>query len=413
MPTEVRRLTDEEIELFAPIARAAYPGFVVANADLVERLRRTSGGEDPTLSLWGAFRDGALLGGMRYFDFRMSYHGVMLPVGGVGLVAVDLMHKKEHVARDMISAFLQHYRDSGALFASLYAFRPDFYRKMGFGYGSRLNAYNLLTSSFPAGTKTHLRHLTRADQASILACHNRYVECTHGLFARGEALMGRILDSTERRVVGYIHGDEVQGYLIYQFKRGGRSFIDNSLEIVELVAEHPAALRELLAFVNSQADQVQRVLWNTHDDQVHHLVFDPRNGTDNLLEPTTHETNAQGVGVFYRLLDTAGFFRAVVHHSFGGEDLTLAIDVRDSFLPANAGTVVVRFAEGRPVVDADAQPDVRIAMSVEHLSPLVMGSADFRSLLAYGLAEIDDPDYSGRVHRLFLSDLRPMCLTAF
>jgi predicted acetyltransferase len=284
---------------------------------------------------------------------------------------------------------------------------------MGFGYGTRLNAYNLRTDAFPRGEKGRLRHLTRDDAAAILACHNRYVAHTHGLFLRGEALMQRILESAERRVVGYMAGEIVQGYLIYQFQRGSRSFIDNSLEVVELAAEHPAALRELLAFIRSQADQVQRVRWNTHDDQLHHLVSDPRNGSENLLVPVSHETNAQALGIMYRLLDTAGFFRALSGHSFGGQSLTLGLDVHDSFLPENDGQLVVHFAGGRPKLDHDAPPEAWVSLSVEDLSSLVMGAADFRALMAYGLAEIDNPSYSGRVHRLFQSEARPMCLTAF
>jgi predicted acetyltransferase len=413
MSTEIRRLNADELEQFVPIARAAYPGVVMSPEDLAERLRRSEGGQDPAISSWGAFRDGELVGVMRYFDFTMSCHGELLPVGGVGFVAVDLLHKKEHVARDMIAAYLRHYREAGAPLAALYPFRPDFYRQMGFGYGARLNAYNLRTDAFPQGEKSRLRHLTRDDGAAILACHNRYVARTHGLFLRGEALMDRMLESAERRVVGYMAGETVQGYLIYQFQRGARSFIDNSLEVVELAAEHPAALRELLAFIRSQADQVQRVRWNTHDDQLHHLVSDPRNGSENLLAPVSHETNAQALGIMYRLLDTAGFFRALGGHSFGGQSLTLGIDVHDSFLPENDGQLVVHFAGGRPKLDHEAPPEAWISLSVEELSSLVMGAADFRSLLAYGLAEIDNPSYSGRVHRLFQSEARPMCLTAF
>ncbi len=42
-----------------------------------------------------------------------------------------------------------------------------------------------------------------------------------------------------------------------------------------------------------------------------------------------------------------------------------------------------------------------------------MGAAGLRTLLGYGLAEIDNPEYSARVHRLFLSEVRPVCLTPF
>lgn len=412
MATEIRELRDDELDAFVRIGKGAYPGVTMGAEELRERVRRSAGERDPAIAQVGAFRAGELVGVMRYYDFTMSFHGTMLPVGGVGFVAVDLLHKKEHVAKEMIAAYLRHYRDRGAPLAALYPFRPDFYRNMGFGYGSRLSAYRFPTAAFPAGPRDALRHLAPDDAPAVLACHNRHVARTHGLFLRGAGLMGRMLDAPERRAVGYTAGGELQGYLIYQFQRGA-TFIDNTLEVVELIAEHPAALRQLCAFISTQADQVARVAWNTHDDQLHHLVSDPRNGTGNLHNPVSHETNAQGSGIMYRLLDTAGFFRAVAGHSFGGESLTLAFDVRDSFLPENQGEVVVRFEAGRPSVDPAARPDARISIGVEYLSPLVMGSAELRSLLAYGLAEIDEPGYSGRVHRLFLSEARPMCLTAF
>lgn len=412
MPTEIRILRDDELPRMAQIARDAYPGVPTPPDELVERLRRTSGGQDPAISNYGAFRDGTMVGVMRTFDFRMSFHGTLLPVGGVGFVAVDLLHKKRHVARDLIGAFLRLYRERGAPLAALYPFRPDFYRQMGFGFGARLTGYRLRPASFPPGPRDHLRPLTRADAPAILACHNRIVARTHGLFLRGEALMGRLLDAPDRRGVVYVEGEVVRGYMLFQFQRGA-TFIDNSLEIVELLAEHPTALRELCAFIHTQADQLRSVVWHTHDDQFHHLVHDPRDGSEALLSPVSHQVGTQGLGIMYRLLDTAGLFRALAGHCFGPESLTLAIVVRDSFLPEHAGEVVVRFEAGLPALAPGARPDARISLAVAELSSLLMGAADFRALAAYGLAEIDDPGYSGRVHRLFLSEARPMCLTAF
>lgn len=409
--TEVRRLAGDEYEAYAAIAIAAYPGATMATADLTERMRSAEAESHP-VRCYGAFRDGRLVGGMRYFDFTMAFHGAPLPVGGVGFVAVDLLHKKQHVARDMILAYLRHYRERAVPMAALYAFRPDFYRQMGFGYGTPVNHYTLLPASFPGGPRVHLRHMGRDDLPALLACHNRHAARTHGLFLRGEELMARLLGAPERRVVAYCDGDQVQGYLLYQFQRGA-TFIDNSLEVVELIVEHPAALGELCAFLQSQADQVARVILNLQDDQLHHLVSDPRTGSGNLYPQVAHESSIQGVGIMYRLLDTAAFFRAVADHSFGDQSLTLAIRVRDSFLPEGDGEVVVRFEQGRPRVDPGAAPAARITLAVNHLSSLVMGAADFRTLLAYGLAEIDDPGYSGRVHRLFLSEVRPACLTPF
>lgn len=411
MPTEIRRLDGDEYERFATIAVAAYPGGSMPAPDLAERIKRAEGESHPVLC-YGAFRDGQLLGGMRYFDFTMSFHGRPVPVGGVGFVAVDLLHKKEGVARDMVLAYMRHYRERGAPLAALYPFRPDFYSQMGFGYGTPTSHYRLLPASFPRGPRDHLRHATPADLPALLACHNRHAAATHGLFQRGEELMARMVGAPERRVVAYVEGEHVLGYLLYQFQKGA-TFLDNNLEVLELIWERPAALAELCAFLHTQADQVARVVLNLQDDQLHHLVRDPRNGSGNLYPQVAHEGRAQGHGIMYRLLDPAAFFRAVAGHSFGDQSLTLGLRVHDSFLPEGDGELVVRFDRGLPHVDPAAAPEVRVTISVAHLSALVMGSADFRTLLAYGLAEIDNPEYSAPVHRLFLSEVRPVCLTPF
>lgn len=413
MTSAIRPLDATELPRFAQIVLGAYPSMTVSPADLAERLARGMSQDDPPTTLYGLFRDGELLGGMRLFDFTMFYHGISVPVGGVGLVAVDLLHKKEHVAKELIGFYLRHYRERGTPLAALYPFRPDFYRAMGFGYGTKLNHHRLRPDSFPAGgDRSRLRHLTREDGPALLACYQRYAQSTHGLFARGATWVQRTFDDAEKRVLAYAEGEELRGYMVYQFKRGAQ-FLDNDIQVVEWAYESPAALAALCAFLRSQADQVAAVVLDTQDDQIHQLVRDPRNGTGNLHPSVYHETNAQALGIMYRLLDAGGLFRALAGHQFGRESLTLGIALRDSFLPEQGGALTVRFAQGRPELAPEAAPAAQITLDVASLSSLLMGAADFRSLVSYGLAEIDDPNYIGAIHRLFLSEASPVCLTAF
>lgn len=68
---------------------------------------------DPIINIFGLFEAGDLRGAMRLYDFTMRLHGVDMLVGGVGGVAVDLLHKKERVAYDMLQFFQAHYRKKG------------------------------------------------------------------------------------------------------------------------------------------------------------------------------------------------------------------------------------------------------------------------------------------------------------
>jgi predicted acetyltransferase len=147
-------LTVEEFAPFVDIVARAFPSWEILTAEDKENTRqhllKTLEGE-PTVHYYGVFRQGQLAGGMRLHDFRMNLRGARIRAGGVGLVAVHLLHKKEHVAREMVEFFLRNCRERGMPLALLYPFRPDFYRQMGFGYGTKLNRYRFSPAGLPKG----------------------------------------------------------------------------------------------------------------------------------------------------------------------------------------------------------------------------------------------------------------------
>ena len=92
MDHEIRPLTQkEELAAYARIAFDAYPGFEMEDVSRLEsylvKIAEKAGNVRPM----GAFRNGVLTGGMLVYDYSMNYRDAFLPVGGVGLVAVDLL----------------------------------------------------------------------------------------------------------------------------------------------------------------------------------------------------------------------------------------------------------------------------------------------------------------------------------
>src|SRR5258708_34829556 len=178
------------------IVANAYPGFGLhAGAErlrFVERMRAQQAA-DPSAGYFGLSRDGQLLGGMRLFDFQMTLLSAHVLAGGVGLVAVDLLHKKEHVARDLIAWFLAHYRARGAPIAILYPFRPDFYKQMGFGYGTKMSRYRFLPASLPAtGDRSRVGALSAQDAEQARACYDRFASRRHGMIRKTDAAAPRM-----------------------------------------------------------------------------------------------------------------------------------------------------------------------------------------------------------------------------
>ena len=417
MTTTIRPLTDEEIAPFARIAANAYPAMRLGAEDEVrgfaERLRDRM--DPPADTLYGAFRDGALVGGMRLIEFHMNVRGETLPTGGVGLVAVDLLHKKEKVARDMIAAFLDWSGERNAPFAALYPFRPDFYKRMGFGYGAKSNQYHLRPDAFPAASdRSALRYLSIADKEAIGACYSRVQRRTHGMMEKLAKELGRYLEGGDARVIGYECAGALTGYMAFGFDTDPKgNFIVNNLHVRELIYETREALAALLAFLNSQADQIARVVIETQDEAFHHLFAEPRDDSGALFPSVYHQTNTQGVGIMYRVVDTRAAWEALAGIDFGGETLRLRLHARDSFRPANDSPITVAFTDGRPSLIEESQHDVALDLDIAEFSSLLMSAVDLESLYLYGLAEVSDPTWIPRLTRLFATPRKPITTTPF
>lgn len=414
---EVRRLSGEELVAFARIVANAYPGFPAQTEEEHQRMaqRFREQANAPARSFHGLFEAETLLGGMEVFDFTMNLHGTQTPAEGVGLVAVDLLHKKEHAARDLLRFFLSLSREKGAALTLLYPFRPDFYKQMGFGYGTKLSEYRVRPSALPNGrTKQHIAWLSQADVPVVLDCYQRCQARTHGLIQRAHAEVARFFTAVGKRVVGYKRDGQILGYLVFSFAPHDQdNFLINDLQVDEVVYETREALAELLTFLHSQADQIRFVVIRTQDEAFHHLLSDPRNDSEVLLPSVYHPSNVQGVGLMYRVIDLPGIFERLREHDFGGQSCRVKITIADGFFLTNAGSLVVDFREGKPSVSEADTADVEIRLDVAEFSSLLLGVVSFRSLYRYQLADISDPQYLETINRLFLVEEKPVCLTAF
>ena len=415
--SQVKVLQEADFDDFITIVANAYPSFTLTSEEDRQRMRNRfkARSEDPVSHLYGLYRKDQLLGGMILFDFTMKLLSTKIRAGGVGLVAVDILHKKEKVAKDMITYFLQHYRERGATMALLYPFRPDFYRKMGFGYGSKMSQYRVRPAALPRGkTKEHITLLCGNDKYLLRDCYNRRLEATNGLVEKSDFELDGLFNNKETRIVAYKRDGNVLGYIAFSFKSAKPdSFLANDIHIREFMYESSEVLSELLTFLHDQADQINRIVFNTQDDYFHFLPLDPRNGSDNVLPHVYHESNTQGVGIMYRVIDTPGIFAALGEHNFGNQHCTLKLSIDDSFFKANDGSTIVHFEHGKAEVRPAQDYEVEVALDVASFSSLITGAVDFKSLYRYGLADISDSRYVDAINKLFMTEEKPICTTPF
>jgi len=411
----IRRIGIEDLPAFYHVMAHAYAGMGMLTEDAKKRIlaraeKAITQGTRPLL--YAMFEDGQVLGLMYLYDYEMNLLGVETLTGGVGNVAVDLFHKKQHVAKDMMEFYLRHYRDRGSVLTLLYPFRHDFYKQMGFGFGTRKYEYSFKPTSLPDGPRpAHVRALNVQDLPSMLLCHNSFARRTHGMIQKIRDEMDLFFEPGHV-VAGYIKDGQVKGYVAFRFEKGQHSPLATRLIIRELIYDRET-LPELLSFLRLQADQIDRIVYSSHDEHFVHLLSDPYVEHDRLLESIHHESSAHGVGLMYRVINTRRVFEVLKDRRFGCETCKLRLDVRDGLLPENDEPVFVSFTAGAASLYGGPEYDIMVSMDISEFSSLLMGSIDFRSLYDFGLATISDESHIGAVDRIFRTEEKPQCDTRF
>lgn len=421
MDSVIRKLEKDEIQSFIEIVVNAYPGIMQQTDEfkktLVHRFTKLQE-HDQAIDFFGLFREGKLLGGMRIHYFTLNLYGKWVEAGGVGLVAVDLLHKKEKIAKELMTYFLAYFKQRGVSLVMLYPFNPEFYKKMGFGYGTRMNQYNVLPSSFPKAMKKEpLVFLDQTFKQDLKACYNRYAEAKHGMVLRTDSQIEAQYQNPNTKKIGFVDQGVLRGYILFHFKKSAEeNFLINDMVITEMIYETPEALAQLCHFIYCQADQIRRVTINTQDDSLEFLLRDPRNGAEHLIPSVYHEVHKAGIGLMYRIVDIKGFLKEISDQYFHGLTCQIRLKVHDSFVCELPQEFTLSFDQGVLKPEFDPVPkeaDVEVEVDISDLSSLLMGVVDVKKLYQYGLLKINRLEALDTVHQIFCRPEKPFCTTAF
>ena len=120
----------------------------------------------------------------------------------------------------MIKFFIHHYYERGASIVALYPFRSDFYKKMGFGYGTKMNQYQFKPHNLPRTNTNHLVYLTQDDCSLMEECHTNYAKTIHGMCEKNEKHWQRGVGSPKFTTIGYKSKERLRGFVITTFQKG-------------------------------------------------------------------------------------------------------------------------------------------------------------------------------------------------
>lgn len=405
----IRKLDDCDFDDFARIELAAYPAIGGTIAQAADRMKKQNEPDDVTF--YGIFDTNCMVGGFILYSYTINIHNVMTGAMGIGSVAVDLCRKKEKVAREIMKFFIYEARQNNIPVALLYPFNPEFYKNMGFGFGTALSQFRLKPGALPVKSgKSHVRRLTEADAKMLAGFYNSRAEATNGMIQKNIGEFSDILKREQTRVFGCINDNKLTAYIITNFKKGEESFLVNDMVVSEILFENREGLYELLAFLNSQNDQLRSIIINTFDEDFAYLLNDPRNQSQKLMYSVYHECYHKGIGLMYRISDVEMFFNTIVSKYISGS-FTVRVEVSDSFIPENEKSYCIDFGSG--TVSQSGGYDVSLKIGIAELSSLAVCAVSLKSLVKYGLAEISDSSYLDRLDRVLAVSEKPVCLTHF
>ena len=414
---EMMKLKSKHFTAYASLQMNAYPvmGHTERDRDnLVSRLEAR--GRDPRVSYWGLMDEGHIIGGMRLHDFTLNFRGLPLEAGGVGGVAVDLAHKKKKVAKQLMEFYLNHYREKNNPLAVLWPFRPDFYRQMGFGYGSKVHRYTIKPADLPdSDLRRQVRFLTEHDIEAATTCYNKFAMQRNGMIEENEQVVAFQLNlDGPSKAFGFEENGELTGYMTLIFtNRDPNNFLAYDARVGYFVYNSRNAFLGLMSFLRSQADQVRHIILDAGEPSLEFLMHDPRDHSGVLIPSVYHQSQVAGVGVMYRVIDLKMLFEQISRPVFGAGEMTVELNIRDSFMSSNPESLIVSFRDGMAEAAPDATADVRLSMDISDFSSMIMGAVSLKELYRYSRADLSSENLLDALNALFMADEGTFCMTDF
>ncbi|MHA1331740.1 MAG: sterol carrier protein domain-containing protein, partial [Candidatus Hodarchaeales archaeon] len=144
-----------------------------------------------------------------------------------------------------------------------------------------------------------------------------------------------------------------------------------------------------------------------------YILEDPRN-EGNKLFLTAQESNLQGIGIMYRILNIKKLFSILEKHNFNNQSIVLKMVISDSFVKENNGVWILQFKNGKLSLDKSlSNYDLEVKIDIADFAPLIMGCVSFKKLVLYGLVRISSAKLIDQVDKLFYTPVPPQTIEQF
>lgn len=412
----IKEVGMDQVEEYLDIYLNAYPAYKTGDEECREKYRKKTiidMSSDKRVDFFGMFEDGKLVASMKLIDFDINLYGEVKHAIGIMALAVHPLYKKQRIAFEMIKFAEQYTEKSQALVAALLPFDMAFYRKMGYGLGSKMDQYHISTKSLPRikGQK-HLKFLSMDDLDQVLACHDRYAEQNHGMLKKFEEEVRLLRKDTSVKRVGYYDYDQLRGYAAYHFEEAHETnYTENRIVVDELIYDSGEVLKEFIGYFRNQEDLAQTIVLRSGEAEFYHIIDNPADISHNYIDYGYLQTNTSSIANMYKVIDPAKFVRETSHRKLAPVKVKVKFEYFDEISQERDEITIGFEPDGEGIYGrwfvSDQEPDVTINCKKGDLSSIFMNSARLGGLIDLGVVEIDKAEYKALVDMAFYSAQKP------
>ena len=376
-----------------------------ADAETAERFARLL----PVERMHAILDGERIVGGGGAFPFTLTVPGGEVGCAGVTIVGVLPSHRRRGALTKLMRAQLDDIRERGEPVALLWASEESIYGRFGYGLAALGGQLSLARTHAQLhggdeGPGT-VRLLTGEEALERLPqVYERVRRETPGMYARSRDWWEtrQIADPPERRggagvktfALLELDGSDA-GYAIYRLRTGWEAGSSvGSVEVVEALADSPAATRELWRFLLGMDWMASVKAWHLPvDHPLWHLLVYPRR-----MELRVYDT------LWARLVDVGVALSARSYAADG----RVTFELRDEFCPWNAGVWTLEGGEAR---QGGGAPELRL--DVQALGSVYLGGFTFTELAAALRVEEVSAGALARADALFATPSKPWCPEIF
>jgi predicted acetyltransferase len=397
------------------IHQQCYPNDNITLEERIERFR-----SNPRIALedhWVCESNGRLMGMFALYPFRMYRSGMMIPTGGIGLVAVPPEARRGGVAYEMMAKAIEIMDQNNMPLSILHPFRHSFYRKLGWGLVGENTVFRFSPRNLPDFPEREnvLPVITTDEYEAVMTCYHQYASRQNGLLARDDPYWYEIVFKNAH-CYAYIDptSGAVEGYLTFRYKPHPweQAFMTSDFTVWDFVWNSRRALHGLLGFLGAQTDQIESIIFPGQVGlPLAHLLKEPLmpKGSQNMVLGA--ETATLGSTMMGRIVQLRRTLK--VTGKLGDAPGKVTLNIHDDMNPANAEPVTLDIQDGQvEFLPASQKADIQLNTDMSTFSAMFWGALKLTDAVVLGLVELEGKGDAGFLKRMFTAP-KPICFDHF